>query len=343
MVLLGLFSIYIPSENEAMTVANYSVTLIIPILNEEESLPKLLLAIESQIRRPNEIIFTDAGSTDNGVNLINEWWCRVGWVDANCKVLSKPGAMPGAGRNAGVHAASNDWIAFIDGGIEPSADWLEKLCQHASENESVGVFGRCYFSANQPFGKAICALSYGHGSIHSVIPASLFQRKVFDEIGGFPEHLRAGEDLIWMSAFQVQYGDQEVCESAVVYYSDFPVRWTQTLRKWFVTETHCVLAKVRTRQHVIYLFGLPAIYGIALVGDYYGSFLLLSYILLRGVVDPIRRSKDNPWWGSKFLAAFIAVPLALTLDLAKWAGIINGFYSYFFNRWKLLSSRGLDS
>jgi glycosyltransferase involved in cell wall biosynthesis len=342
LVLFGLFSIYIPCENETMTVPNYAVTLIIPILNEAESLPKLLLAIESQIHRPDEIIFVDAGSTDDGVNLIQNWWGRVAWAQADCKVLSKPGAMPGAGRNAGVQAARNDWIAFIDGGIEPSADWLENLCQHASVNESVGVFGQCHFSATQPFGKAICALSYGHGSIHPVIPASLFQRKVFDEIGGFPEHLRAGEDLIWMSVFQVHYGNQEVCESAVVYYSDFPVRWTQALRKWFVTESHCVLAKVRTRQHVIYLFGLPAIYSIAWVGDYHGTFLLLSYLILRGVVDPIRRSKHNPWWGSKMSAAFIAAPLAIALDLAKWAGIIHGFYKYFLNQWKLGRSRVTD-
>lgn len=309
-----------------MMLADYSVTLVIPILNEAKALPKLLQSIEKQTHRPNEIIFTDAGSTDGSVDLIEEWWRSARWGDAKCIVLSRLGAMPGAGRNAGVLEARNSWIAFIDGGIELGSDWLQNLCQHSSESNSLAVFGVCQFSANQPFCKAVCALSYGHGAIHPVIPASLFERKVFDEIGGFPTHLRAGEDLIWMSAFQDHYGRREVCKSAMVYYSDFPMRWTQAISKWFLTETQCVLAGVRARQQAIYLLGIPAIYGMALIGGYYGGFLLLIYILLRGIIDPIRRSKDRPWWGSKPLAVFIAVPLALTLDLAKWAGIIRGIY-----------------
>ena len=130
---------------------NFPVTLVVPILNEAESLPELLRALKLQSHLPDEIIFSDAGSSDGSPALIEAWWRDDGWEHGSCSVLSRPGAMPGAGRNAGVCAARNDWIAFIDGGITPASDWLEQLCRHALEKKPPAIFGLCHFSAQAPF------------------------------------------------------------------------------------------------------------------------------------------------------------------------------------------------
>jgi hypothetical protein len=303
---------------------NFPVTLVIPILNEADSLPGLLKALKAQDHLPDEIIFSDAGSTDGSPELINAWWSCEGWEDANCIVLSCPGAMPGAGRNAGVNAARNDWIAFIDGGITPSRDWLKQLCSYAQANNLSAVFGVCRFSALTSFAKAVCALSYGYDAVHPAIPASLFARQVFDEVGEFPAHLRAGEDLVWIAALQARYGPRKVCTAARVSYTYFPTSWRQALRKWRVTELNCVLAGVRTRQHAVYLFGLPALYVLAGSGGDMGAAAFAAYLLFRGVIDPTRRSLDKLWWSREPWAACIALPLAAALDIAKWLGILQG-------------------
>lgn len=303
---------------------NFPLTLVIPILNEAETLPELLQALKAQSHRPDEIIFSDAGSTDGSTNLIEEWWRSEGWRNASCRILSRPGAMPGAGRNAGVRVARNDWVAFIDGGITPANDWLEQLCQQALAKQVPAVFGVCHFSAHTSFTKSVCALSYGHGTFHPVIPSSLFARQVFAEIGEFPSHLRAGEDLVWMAALQARYGARVVCWAAQVSYTHFPKRWCQALHKWRVTELHCVLAGVRTSQQIVYLFGLPVLYVLACNGGGIGGVMFLTYLLLRGVVDPVRRSKDRPWWGGRPGAPLIAPLLAAALDVAKWVGIMQG-------------------
>lgn len=303
---------------------NFPVTLVIPILNEADSLPELLQALKAQSHRPNEIIFSDAGSTDGSPEMIEAWWRDQGWEDGICRVLLRPGAMPGAGRNAGVRAARNEWIAFIDGGITPADDWLERLCRHALTTKVPAVFGVCHFSAQAPFAKAVCALSYGHGAVHPVIPASLFDRRVFGEIGEFPAHLRAGEDLVWMAALQARYGAREVCQAARVSYTHFPTGWHQALRKSWVTELHSVLAGVRSRKQAVYLFGLPVLYGLAGAGGSVGAVVFMIYLLLRGVIDPTRRSLDRPWWGPQPGAVCIALPLGATLDIAKWLGIVQG-------------------
>ena len=303
---------------------NFPVTLVIPILNEIESLPELLNALKEQSHLPDEIIFSDAGSSDGSPALIEAWWGDQGWEGASCSVLCLPGAMPGAARNAGVRAARNEWIAFIDGGITPADDWLEQLCRHAQETKALAVFGVCHFSAQASFEKAVCALSYGHGAVHPVIPASLFARQLFTEVGEFPAHLRAGEDLVWMAALQARHGARKVCPAARVSYTHFPMAWRQAWRKWRVTESYCVLAGVRTRQQAVYFFGLPALYAVAGGGGCAGGAVYIGYLLLRGVIDPIRRSADRPWWGHQLGAALIALPLVVALDIAKWVGIVQG-------------------
>ena len=118
-----------------------SISLLVPILNEAESLPELLSAIEAQTLRPNELIFIDAGSTDGGDILIKNWWESHAWSEGSCRVLLIPGAMPGAGRNAGIREARNNWFAFIDGGIIPDRNWLENLYNYALKNNLKSVFG----------------------------------------------------------------------------------------------------------------------------------------------------------------------------------------------------------
>lgn len=321
---------------------NFLVSLVIPILNEAESLPELLQALKAQSHRPDQIIFADAGSTDGSPALIEDWWCREGWDGGNCCVLAQPAAMPGAGRNAGVRAARNEWIAFVDGGITPASDWLEQLCRHAQATQASAVFGLCHFSAQAPLAKAVCALSYGHGAVHPVIPASLFARRVFAEIGEFPSHLRAGEDLVWMAALQARYGAREVCKAARVNYTHFPTDWSQALHKWRVTELHCVLAGVRTGQQAVYLLGLPVLYVLAGAGGGVGAAVFFFYLLLRGVVDPTRRSHDLPWWGRQPGAACIALPLVAALDIAKWLGIVQGIGVRVAARISFLGGRHVD-
>ncbi|MDO8358263.1 MAG: glycosyltransferase family A protein [Nitrospirota bacterium] len=303
------------------------MTVVVPILNEADSLPQLLAALKAQTHRPKELIFSDAGSTDGSAALIEQWWREERWEGGACQVLAVPGAMPGAGRNAGVRAASSEWIAFIDAGIEPEPAWLERLCCQAQDHHSLAVFGVCHFSAEARFERAVCALSYGQGSVHSVIPASLFHRRVFDEIGFFPEHLRAAEDLVWGNRLFDRYGERDICPDAIVHYTHFTSSWGQALRKWKMAEYSSVVAGVRLRQQMLCLLGLPLVYSALFSGTAVGAWAFLVYVTFRGVIDPVRRSKDRPWWGQNPETLVIAPGLAVALDLAKLAGIVQGLVS----------------
>ena len=301
-----------------------AVTVVIPVLNEAAALPRLLAALKAQTLRPREVLIADAGSTDGSAAAIERWWRAERWEGGDCRVLAVPGAMPGAGRNAGVRAAAHEWIVFLDAGIDPEPTWLERLCDYAQCRNVRAVFGLCRFAADGAFERAVCALSHGQGTAHSVVPASLFHRRVFDEIGWFPEHLRAAEDLNWSDRLTARYGPREICADAVVHYAHFPTSWLSALRKWKLAEYSSVIAGVRMWRQIPYLIGFPLVYAALLSGTVMGAVLFILYVMVRGVVDPVRRSEERRWWGRHAGAIVIAPPLALLLDGAKMAGILQG-------------------
>jgi glycosyltransferase involved in cell wall biosynthesis len=82
------------------------VSIVIPTLNEEEMLPKLLDSIFVQDFDDYEIIVADAHSTDHTRQIAANRGCRV--VD---------GGRPAAGRNAGARAATGEFLFFLDADV----------------------------------------------------------------------------------------------------------------------------------------------------------------------------------------------------------------------------------
>lgn len=300
------------------------VSIIIPILNEAKTLSELLHGLEHQTILPQEIIFVDAGSTDGGPELIDAWWIAKGWVGGACRVLRRPGAFPGAGRNAGIEAAQGEWIAFLDGGITPEPNWLRSLFAYATDHHLEGVFGVGRFVGEEPIGRAVCGLSYGQGATLPILPASLFQRNVFKKVGLFSSELRAYEDVRWVNEYLRMYGERRVCADAVVNYRHFPKTIAGALDKWFVYATNAAKAgEVRSDQLRYFLFFGMLVASLAYDLSY-GIAVIAAYVVARGVLDPIRRSRSWQWWKGEPLACLTALYLGAALDISKIAGFSWG-------------------
>lgn len=296
------------------------ISLVIPIRNEAATLPQLLAAIAAQTLAPQEVIVIDSSSTDGSVTLVEQWAAQSGYGKQRCRVITNPGGLPGANRNRGVAEAAGEWIAFLDGGIEPAPDWLASLWACVGTTGSKAVFGQCRFDADYVFEKAVCALSNGCGAVHPVLPASLFHRSVFECAGGFREDLRSAEDLLWLREVERHYGPRIVCEGALVHYRHFPPSLSAAVSKWWLYEQNSVRAGLRSGQQWV----LTGFFAVLLLGfltlPWLGITLLLAYLILRGVIDPMRRSGRVVWWGSQPLALPIALGLGVMLDAAKTLG-----------------------
>lgn len=188
------------------------ISVILPVRNEAESLPALLISLVRQ-NFPVcdfEIIVADGGSTDNTAQLVRRFAAgsptRVALVD-------NPGIRSGLGRNAGLHAAGGQYILFVDGHCHiPSAHLLRDtvLLFEQTQAECLCRPQPLLAPTTSAFGAAVAAvrasaLGHGHDSLiydmtatGFVDPASsgaAYRRAVFTAIGTYDERFDACEDV----------------------------------------------------------------------------------------------------------------------------------------------------
>ncbi len=106
------------------------ISLILTVLNEARSLPRLLDSIATQTRAPDEIIIVDGGSTDGTIDLLRAHADRLPLA-----IISQPGANISQGRNAAIRAATGDLICSTDAGVWLDAHWIEELVQPLEKDE----------------------------------------------------------------------------------------------------------------------------------------------------------------------------------------------------------------
>jgi glycosyltransferase involved in cell wall biosynthesis len=98
------------------------VSVICTVLNEGESIRRLMDSLVAQSRQPDEIVIVDGGSRDNTVPVIQEYGDRL-----PLRVLVEPGANISRGRNVAIGAATGDVIASVDAGVWLEPVWLAEL------------------------------------------------------------------------------------------------------------------------------------------------------------------------------------------------------------------------
>ena len=103
------------------------ISLVIPLLNEEESLPELSAWIEKVMLENNysyEIIFVDDGSTDNSWSIIEQLRSK----NQNIKGIKfQRNYGKSAGLNEGFRAAQGDVIITMDADLQDSPDEIPEL------------------------------------------------------------------------------------------------------------------------------------------------------------------------------------------------------------------------
>lgn len=112
-----------------------TISVIIPVLNEEKRISDTLEAIYRGTLIPSEIIVVDGGSSDRTVSIIKENYPDV-------VLLNNPERTAAAGRNVGIKKAKGDVIAFTDGDCIVDRDWLKNIKNHFENKEIDGLGGK---------------------------------------------------------------------------------------------------------------------------------------------------------------------------------------------------------
>ncbi len=175
------------------------VTVIVPLHNNAEGLARLLAAL-----RGHNVIVVDDGS-DLPVEIPRNRGTR-------CRVTvlrhdRRQG--PAAARNAGLRAATTDFVAFLDSDVVPRSGWLEVMLGHFSDPEVALVAPRIV--ALDPESNALARYEHTRSSLDlgrresavqsrglvSYVPsaAMLVRRRALLAQDGFDETMQVAEDV----------------------------------------------------------------------------------------------------------------------------------------------------
>ena len=91
------------------------ISIIIPVYNVASYLPRCLDSVCKQTYQNLEIILIDDGSTDNGLEICNQYAAK----DKRVHIFHQENKGVSAARNLGLKQAGGEWITFVDGD-----DWI---------------------------------------------------------------------------------------------------------------------------------------------------------------------------------------------------------------------------
>ena len=95
------------------------ISVIVPVFNRQELLGRALRSIERQTAAVHQVIVVDDGSTDATADVVRNQF-------PNFELLQQPNRGVSSARNAGVQAATGDWVALLDSDDE----WLPQKIEH---------------------------------------------------------------------------------------------------------------------------------------------------------------------------------------------------------------------
>lgn len=217
-----------------------TVSVIIPAYNAAATVAASIESVLAQTSKAFEIIVVNDGSSDETASALERYAGRI-------KVVTQQNRGPAAARNAGVRAATGEWIAFLDGDDTWTADKLEKtVAAVRGDSETVLVFSdaTCIDESGTVLPRAFIEADRARAPSMDDMLAGRFQiptssvsvrRDAFERAGGFSEEFRSPsfEDTLFWIVLREQGPFAFVAARLVNYHSTSLARSLERYRPGF--------------------------------------------------------------------------------------------------------------
>jgi glycosyltransferase involved in cell wall biosynthesis len=178
-------------------VGDPTFAIIVPTLNAESTLGRLLRSVQAQSNASYAVAVVDEASSDGTVQVARDYGCTVVNVPSRSSY-----APPGPNRNLGAQAVEGRILVHLDADMElASPDFLTALARAVDEDHeaailtehdlAVGFWGRC---------KALERSCYRGTGLEG---ARAVTRRLFNAVGGYDQLIASGED-IYITSLYVQ-------------------------------------------------------------------------------------------------------------------------------------------
>jgi glycosyltransferase involved in cell wall biosynthesis len=316
--------------------STHHVSVICTVLNEGESIRRLMESLVAQTRPPDEVVIVDGGSRDNTVDIIREYAGRL-----PLRVLVVPGANISQGRNAAVVAATGDVIASTDAGVWLEPTWLTGLLAPFLSDAPRAAYPQVCAGFFVPDPQTHFERAMGATVLPGVeevnpetfLPSSrsvAFTKQAWTAAGGYPEWLDYCEDLIFDFRLRRFAGRFAWAPGALAHF-----RPRSSLRSFFKQYYRYARgdgkADLWRKRHAVrygtYLLVFPALLALSIAASPLWLLALLAGILAY-CATPYRRLRAHLpalSLAGRTQAVFLVPIIRATGDVAKMLGYPAGW------------------
>jgi L-malate glycosyltransferase len=319
------------------------VSIIIPVLDSNNDLKKLLDAISCQTFQDFEVVIVDASEINQNKPIAPHLN-----LQEPIKYIHAPGAFPGKARNIGVSEATGKFLAFLDVRTIPDINWLFYSLEFFNKDENMFHGSLIKTSGVTYFQKILRASSYGSKPRRALV-GSILSQDSFKKVGGFNEQVRAGEDLEWLARVSRSIRKISWPANPLISYNGLMLGLIATIKKWYLYSMSSSKINVEIYQKYFYLIIViiiswfavyswnPVIAGRSIwaespffiphITKIFTILLFSVYFLFRSIIRPLQNQTKT-----SFLFPFnwiLVGLLGFLLDLVKAPGRLMGLLHYF--------------
>lgn len=206
------------------------VTVVIPLYNKAETIGRAIASVQRQTVADWELIVVDDGSSDGGSAVVETL------EDQRIRVIRQANGGVSRARNRGVSEARSEWVAFLDADDEWKPEFLATCLQLLEQYPQADVIGTAYelCDANEQthpivlrhweLGKEGLMESYFMVAANSDPPfcsiSVMIRKAALQAIGGFPEGIGQGEDLLTWARLAVNGSIAYAGKSLAIFHTD---------------------------------------------------------------------------------------------------------------------------
>lgn len=310
-----------------------TITIVVPVRNEEKSIRLLLDSLLAQTLRADQIVIVDGGSNDATPRIVEEFTQK----NPQFHLLREQNALPGKGRNVGAAYASSEWIAFTDAGVVPAQDWLACLADSLGNHPESDVVYGGWEPITDTFFTECAAIAYANVPTEEIdnqlvqspaVFSSMMRRSVWATLGGFSEELRSAEDILFMSRIEASEFNVSYAPRALVRWSMQPT-WWRTFRRFVTYSRHNMRAGLWKQWQRSVLARYAGLIACAAVLFFLTKWwliitaaLFLIMLIARAIAALMRNRKRYPSGLFRNIGRLMIIsPLLATIDAATILGV----------------------
>ena len=222
-------------------------SIIIPLYNKAQYVRRTIESVLAQTYTDYECIIMDDGSTDGSAEVVQctmqNAECRMQNAEctmqnAECtmgekiRLLSQSNQGVAVARNNAVRAASGEYICFLDADDWWEPTFLEEMTHLIQVYPKAGLYatnyiyyktGKTHVALDMPTGYIDYPKAYLQSTAMPVWTGAVaMPRRVFLEMGGFPQGVRLGEDFLLWARTAMHYPVAFLNRPLAYYNNDVP-------------------------------------------------------------------------------------------------------------------------